>query len=89
MQVDVPAVSIGTAGRLYMNVTVTSCHGSAHKVSAAKSGPRIPKYPMATGGVRRRRGQRQQREAMRSGPRGDAAAHAPLDSLPILDRGLA
>jgi hypothetical protein len=35
MQVDVPAVSIGTTSRLYMHMAVTPCYDGADKVPTA------------------------------------------------------
>jgi hypothetical protein len=89
VQVDVPDIHIGTTSMLYMHKTLASCHGGAYKLPTEEPCPRGSKNLMATGGVRRRNGQGQQREAMRSGPRGNAAAHAPLKTFSILDRGLA
>jgi hypothetical protein len=89
VQVDVPAISISTSGRLYMHMAVTSCHNGAYKAPTEEPCPRISKNLMATGGVKRRNGQRKQREAIGSGSRDNATAHPPLKAFSILDRGLA
>jgi hypothetical protein len=89
VQVNVPAVSIGTTGRLYMHMPVTSCYCRSYKAPTEKPRPRISKNLMATDGGRRGYGQRQHCEAMRSGPSGNTTAHPPLKALSVFDCGLA